>query len=358
MERSTINIEGFNTRLGLRYISMNESHTGDLDPLRGLLPTRLTKPGVKPTMKCKWVNSKEILDDDDWVYPVRKPNEQELRLIMGHVAEIGTRTIFENFCYQFGGRAYHQQAGGPIGARVTMCAARMVMQHWARGYAGILLKAGLRIPLLSGYVDDGRQGSTVLRRGSVFDSANGVFVMDDEQRLLDEEADEPDNVRMARICLPSMNSINANLKFTTEAPEDFPRDRLPTLDFVVWMVKGLIYLTYFEKSMKMPFTIMQRTAMSQQQKMAILGNELVRRLKNIHQEVLEDELADVVEHYVSQLKNSGYSRKEAKEVIICGVVGWRRHLERRQKRGQGQYLEAWDTLETRGKKKLLEKTNW
>ena len=98
--------------------------------------------------------------------------------------------------------------------------------------------------------------------------------------------------------------------------------------------------------------------MSQQQKMAILGNELVRRLKTIHRDVLEDELEDVVEHYVGQLKNSGYSRKEAKEIVTCGVVGWRRHLERRQKRGQDQYLEAGETLEDRERKKLLEKTSW
>ena len=88
---------------------MNESYTSDLEPLRGLLPTRLTKPGVKPTMKCKWVNSKEILDETDWVYPRRKPTEGETRLVMGHVAEIGTRMIFENFCYQFGGKSYQQR---------------------------------------------------------------------------------------------------------------------------------------------------------------------------------------------------------------------------------------------------------
>ena len=72
---STITVEGFNTRLGLRYISMNEEYTSDLDQIRGLMPTRLTKPGIKPTMKCKWVNSKEILAEDDWVYPKRKPSE-------------------------------------------------------------------------------------------------------------------------------------------------------------------------------------------------------------------------------------------------------------------------------------------
>ena len=63
--------------------------TSDLDPLKKLLPTRLTKPGIQPTMKSKWVNSKEVLADDDWVYPPYTPTLQETRLIQGHVAEIG-----------------------------------------------------------------------------------------------------------------------------------------------------------------------------------------------------------------------------------------------------------------------------
>ena len=108
----------------------------------------------------------------------------------------------------------------------------------------------------------------------------------------------------------------------------------------------------------MQYTILNRAAMSQQQKMAILSNELVRRLSNIHPEVLSDELEEVVEHYVTQLKNSGYDRKQSKEVIVCGIVGWRRKLERRQKKGQAQYLEAKETLEKMAKEKLMEKTRW
>ena len=60
-----------------------------------------------------------------------------------------------------------------------MCASRMVMQHWARKYNTILLHAGLGVPLLRGYVDDGRQGSTVLRRGMVFDIKRNVFIIKD-----------------------------------------------------------------------------------------------------------------------------------------------------------------------------------
>ena len=64
VQTSTIKIEGFNVRLGVRYISMNREYTGDLGEIEHLLPYRVTKPGVKPGMKCKWVNSKEIIDDD------------------------------------------------------------------------------------------------------------------------------------------------------------------------------------------------------------------------------------------------------------------------------------------------------
>ena len=121
-------------------------------------------------------------------------------------------------------------------------------------------------------MDDGRQGSTVLRKGMKFDLEKRIFVFCEEQKKRDEEENAPDNVRMAKICLPAMNSINENLKFTTEAPEDFEKNRLPTLDFVIWMVRGLLYHSYYEKSMRMQYTIMQRTAMSEHQKMSILSS--------------------------------------------------------------------------------------
>ena len=98
--------------------------------------------------------------------------------------------------------------------------------------------------------------------------------------------------------------------------------------------------------------------MSEHQKMAILSNELVRRLSTIHREVLEEEIHEVIEHYTTQLKTSGYSRKQTKEIIVCGIVGWRRKLERRQKKNQKEYLDAKETLEKRTDAKLLERSNW
>jgi hypothetical protein len=64
----------------------------------------------------------------------------------------------------------------------------------------------------------------------------------------------------------------------------------------------------------------------------------------------------MIEHYIGQLKNSGFTKKLAKEVVVCGVVGGSRKLERRENAGQKEYLEAKDNLEQRTEDKLLEKT--
>jgi hypothetical protein len=87
-----------------------------------------------------------------------------------------------------------------------MCASRMVIQHWARNYKNILLQTGLRLTLLRGYVDNGRQGSTVLRRGMTFDTEKNS----EHQLKTDNEENLPDNVRMAQRCLPAMNSVIVN----------------------------------------------------------------------------------------------------------------------------------------------------
>ena len=75
------------------------------------------------------------------------------------MTEIGVRALFENFVYSFGGKNYLQLTRGPTGARVTMCAAAIVMQVWSRQYRAFLSKISLRVDLLAGYVDDGRQSS-------------------------------------------------------------------------------------------------------------------------------------------------------------------------------------------------------
>ena len=73
-----------------------------------------------------------------------------------------------------------------------------------------------------------------------------------------------------------MNDVMEDLSFTVEVPEDFENERLPTLDFSLWMEDGIITHTYFQKEMKTPFVIMEKTAMGRHQIMEIMSNETTR----------------------------------------------------------------------------------
>ena len=65
----------------------------------------------------------------------------------------------------------------------------------------------------------------------------------------------------------------------------------------------------------------------------------------------------VIEQYTTELKKSEYGRMEAKEVILCGMKGWKTKMGRRQKEGK-MYRSARSTLVSRCKRKLTAKTTW
>ena len=144
---------------------------------------------------------------------------------------------------------------------------------------------------------------------------------------------------MARILLPAMNSINEDLRFTTEVAEEFEDNKLPTLDFKLWMENDMeINHTFFEKSMKTQLVIPKRSAMSMKQKISINSNDLNRRLSNINIDRMEDgEIERVTDHYTKQLKGSGYTRSECREIIISGALGWKRRHRRRKEENKEFY---------------------
>ena len=355
IEKSPLKFEGFEYRHGARYIVMNRKYTGDLKELWGVLPYRRKVNGVAPGMTGKAINDRKEDDPSyQWIFPKREPTDRQKRLIIARVAEIGVRVVFENFTYRFGGDTYKQREGGPIGARVTMAAARLVMQEWGETYLKIMQDSGIDPELLAGYVDDGRQGSAVLRQGMRFSRETMKFEMTEEAKEDDRNREETPNQRMSRICLPAMNAINEDLTFTVEIPEDFKENRLPTLDFLLWLERnGLLNHTYYEKDMKTPYLIMRRSAMSEQQRSAILSNELVRRLSNVNVgHVDHEEVTIVIEQFIQQLKNSGYSQATTKEAVVNGIKGWQRKHKRREAEGKGFYRLAHTTLKTRVYKKL------
>ena len=116
------------------------------------------------------------------------------------------------------------------------------------------------------------------------------------------------------MCLPLMNSLNKDLEFTAEVAGYFENNRLPTLDFEMWLEpNGKINHSFFQKPMKTKLVTMKRSAMSQHQKISIISNEIIRRLSNVnHMRVEKKEIMEVVEGFTREMKNSGYDQKETR----------------------------------------------
>ena len=242
-----------------------------------------------------------------------------------------------------------------------MAVARIVMQNWGSKYRKILENSGLSNFVSGGYVDDGRQVTQTLRKGMRYNHEMKTIEMTEAGREEDEMKarwGEPVSRRMATICHPIMNSINPDLVFTTEVAEDFVNGRLPSLDFTMEIVKGEIIHSYYEKWMKSPYQIMEKSAMGEQQRYSILSNELIRRLSNLHQKIEMTEKINTIERFIQQMKTSGYSRGQTREAVVSGLMGFSRKIVRKKRKGDDFYRSAAMTLKPRLKKKLLERTNW
>ena len=359
VENSSIKFEGFDIKAGLSYISMNKNLT-EVAEIEHLLPTR--RSGKTTDLKMRALKN-DWNPEDKFEFENEQYTPQEIRKIQSRVIEVATRALFENHLYKFGNQTYKQMSGGSIGDRWTGSASELVVQDWAEEYEQILVAAGLEVHLLAGYVDYGRQGTTELAPGMKFNEKDKKFQYNKEAELEDKtkrQEGETPNQRMARLCLPAMNSINSDLEFTVECADDYDDKMLPTLDFKLWQDKtGKINHSYYQKPIKTPLIIMSRSAAPQQQKIQVLSNELTRRLLNINrQENGQEEFDKIINQFTQEAKNSGYNINTTKEIVMSGIRGWKSRLKRKQDIGQEDYRSAKNTLQNRTRKKLLSRENW
>ena len=363
-EKTTMKMEGFDWKKGMVYVRVNRHLTRIRKEMKKFLPIRKSMRGTEPGMASEGLNKRKSKIENQWIFTRRIPTTEEKREMVGMVVEIAIRILWENYSYRFGGEIYLQKEGGPIGQRPTMAAARIVMNNFFKKYHEILKKANLKVTLLKVYVDDGRQVSTLLKRGMRFDEEREEFVWSREAEREDlerMEKGEADDEYMARLCVVAMNHINKDITFTTEVASEFSNKKLPTLDMNLSM-KSDYTLThsYFEKEMRSQILIEKESAMNQRQKFMILSNELTRRIYNIDEEDEEfrREVEATIENFTVQLKTSGWEQREAAEIVKSGYVGWRRRRDRRKEQGNCLYRSGAASLSQRTMRKLIGKETW
>ena len=155
-----------------------------------------------------------------------------------------------------------------------------------------------------------------------------------------------------------MNSVNKDLEFTMELCTDFEDSKLPTLSFSLYMGETGIEHTYFEKSMKNQVLVMERSALGRQQVMSIMTNEVRRRVEVIGDKVSQVEANEIIDKYTQQLVNSGFNWKQCRDIIVSGLKGQKRKIEKIRSKGKPIYRSGQSSLLKRVNKSLLEKYNW
>ena len=221
VEKSSVRWDNIDKKWLTLYIKLNEANISaeDLKDIDYLLPTRISKMGRKPTF-----TSYKIENKYRWPQNTDNITPKMLSKLMGLAMEHAVIFFFKNFTYTFGGKLFIQVGGGPIGARITMAVARLVMQDWKEKYNEILHNSDIT-ELLSGlYVDDGRGVQRLLEVGERFVAGEKKFKVLVESKAYDLENNiTRDEITRSEV-LKAMNSINSDLNFTMELCKDFPQN--------------------------------------------------------------------------------------------------------------------------------------
>ena len=152
---SKITFEGISYKEGAWYIALTSSaQKCRLGPLWRVLPTRSKNKGVRPgdtgTGPTRAVAGEEV----QWSFPNIELTDREKRLIVAKVMHTAVLTLFRTHTYNFGGKFYLQQQGGPIGLRSTCCIARIVMLWWGRQLTEVMANSNLSAEQKVRYMDD------------------------------------------------------------------------------------------------------------------------------------------------------------------------------------------------------------
>ena len=363
--RSRLKFKGINYRTAALYVRLGMDHFEIRAlGLEKIVPKRKYHTGTEPGITGREALSGNPEKDElRWEFPVREPSEKEKIYLMAACLEIGVRTCFEHHVYQFGGRYYLQKSGGPIGMRITMAAARLVMCDWGLRMKEIFSKASIQTYLKAVYVDDKRSLLPAIKKGTRWVDKKKSFEFREDWRKEDAELGESSTRRTANEMRKAMDSINPDLNFEIELEEDFPGQKLPTLDTNLWIDRKVgappeLRYEFFEKPMCNKLCMLEQSAMTESSKIAILSQDLVRRMLNTDVKTSQSRRNEIVDSFTAKLKRSGYKKTQIIEIAKSGLKCFMRKVRSAEKSGLGLHRSSGSTLEGRHRKKILAKTTW
>ena len=298
--------------------------------------------------------------EDNWYFPVQVYSREHKRLIVATMVQIGVLTMMNTHLYEFNGRIYLQQSGGPIGLRATCAVARVVMNFWDGKWKELMTINNIKRDLEDRYMDDIRVILMAIRLGWRWHEG-GLFFCSEWEREDQMAGKTVENIT-AEILIQSMNDILSFLRFTKEVADDFHNKKLPTLDTEIWVENGLIMFEFYEKPMSNNIVVQEKSALSESVKTATLTEEVVRRLKHTSQDLPLSRRLETLEELSTKMATSGHKPQFMKRILTSGIIKYERKirankLDPKEKLYKPLYQPSGRQLK-RLKKKCLGKDNW
>ena len=167
---SNIRFQNINYMIAAKYIAINLSEAEPrLSPLYPVLPRRTSRQGVRPGVTSDPEKS------TNWSYPKETFTAEQERMIVAKMVQIAVITMMNTHLYEFDGRIFLQQAGGPIGLRATCAVARVVMNHWDSLWLKLIKEQNLTTEENDRYMDDVRVFALALKPGWRWDGDGFYF---------------------------------------------------------------------------------------------------------------------------------------------------------------------------------------
>ena len=147
-------------------------------------------------------------------------------------------------------------------------------------------------------MDDDLDVMPQIKDGWEYDSRKRKMVFTGQLRF-----EEP-CVRTARIIQNIANSLEPDIQLTCDTPNNHPSGRMPVLDLEVWVKDNRIMHSFYSKPMSSKYTILKRTALSDNVKKHTIFQECIRRLSNVCVDLPWQETVRHMKDFSRKLQNS------------------------------------------------------
>ena len=217
---SEVKVEGTDWKELSCYLAMNMTTKEISDRgLRRLVATRAYSKGRRPGCtgeEAKGPNHHEDKKRSSWIVPDIEPFGQEIRRMLATALEIAIKVSFSTYVSSFAGKLFSQRLGGPIGSRLAMAVARVMMIRWGEKVKEVLARSGIKCLLSTLYVDDVRLALQMLANGTRWDSDRQEFCWREEWVL--KTWNRMEQLMISKVeYVKMLSSIYRSLNFTVES---------------------------------------------------------------------------------------------------------------------------------------------